>query len=148
MLFLVFAVLATVLLVLQDLAAKQQLYRSAFVYQVDLHVFGAKFSPHSVIATLLAVGVALWWDAIDKRLRLLQPYLAILDKLLEVRYAAATYYRSSYWLWAAAKALLNRHWLLCVVTVGTTLSQICKLSPVRSSGDRSKLSPLSLIGDP
>jgi hypothetical protein len=123
-----FAAIAIALLTLQTFAAKQQLYRSAFVWQVDLRAFRASFSPHSFIATLIVVGVAHWWDSVDKWMHHLQPVLVMSKGPVLPRRGAANSYQSSYWLWASAKAASNKHWLLCMVTIGTTLSQVRKLT--------------------
>ncbi|CAO2656417.1 Nn.00g052200.m01.CDS01 [Neocucurbitaria sp. VM-36] len=127
-LLLAFALVAVALIVLKHFADRQQLYRSAFLYQVDFGIFRAKFSPHSVIATLVAVGVALWWDAVDKNMRVLQPYLSMSKEPVDFKRGAAVSYQSVYWLWASVKAAMNRHWLLCLVTVGTTLCQVLIVS--------------------
>lgn len=129
-LLVVFILIAVAILVLQSFASKQMLYRSAFVYQLDLHVFNARFSPQSVIATLLAVGVSMWWDAIDKVLRTIQPFLSMSNSTVNVRHGAALSYQASYWFWASIRAAMNSHWLLSLVTFGTTLCQIRKCSLV------------------
>jgi hypothetical protein len=121
-----FIAIAVLLLVLHSFAVRQMLYRSAFVYQVDLHIFRAKFSPHSLLATLVAVGVSMWWDAIDKVLRTVQPFLSMSKVTTDVRLGAALSYQSSYWFRATVRAVSNRHWLLALVTLGTTLCQIRK----------------------
>lgn len=118
--------IAVAILVLQNLASRQLLYRSAFIYQLDLHAFNARFSPQSILATLLAVGVSMWWDAIDKTLRTVQPFLNMSGSVVDVRHGAALSYQASYWLWASIRAAMNSHWLLSLVTFGTTLSQIRK----------------------
>jgi hypothetical protein len=128
-----FVAVAVLLLVLQSFAARQMLYKSAFVYQVDLHVFKAKFSPHSLLATLVAVGLSMWWDAIDKVLRILQPFLSMSKVTTDVKLGAALSYQSSYWFQASVRAAFNKHWLLALVTLGTTLSQIRKLHPLLGS---------------
>jgi hypothetical protein len=122
-----FVAIAVLLLVLQSFASRQMLSQSAFVYQVDLRVFKAKLSPHSVLATLVAVGISMWWDAIDKALRTVQPFLSMSKVTTDVRLGAALSYQSSYWLQASIRAATNKHWLLALVTLGTTLSQIRKL---------------------
>lgn len=103
------------------------LSRSAFVYQLDLRVFNARFSPQSVLATLLAVGVAMWWDAMDKVLRSVQPFLSMSNATVDVRHGAALSYQASYWFWASIRAAMNKHWLLSLMTFGTTLCQIREL---------------------
>ncbi|KAF9697965.1 hypothetical protein EKO04_004197 [Ascochyta lentis] len=127
-LLLAFVLIAVLLLVLQDFASKHMLYRSAFVYQLDLRIFRARFSPQSVLATLLAVGVSMWWDAVDKTLRTLQPFLSMSKSTVDVRRGAALSYQSSYWIWATFRAALNSHWLLALVTLGTTMCQVLIVS--------------------
>jgi hypothetical protein len=118
--------IATTMLVLRKYARANKLHRTAFTYQVDLDLFNTKFSPHSVIATLIAVGIGLSWDGIDKPMRILQPYLSMSRKPVVSARGASLTYQSSYWIWAAVKAALHKHWILCMVTAGTTLSQVRK----------------------
>jgi hypothetical protein len=124
--------IAAAILVLQHFASRQMLWRSAFVYQVDLRVFNARFSPQSILATLLAVGVSMWWDAMDKVLRTVQPYLSMSNSTIDVRHGAGISYQTSYWFWASFRAARNSHWLLMLFTLGTTLCQVrkCFLSRV------------------
>ena len=117
---------AITLLVLRKYALEFRLYRSAFVYQVNIGLFNVKFSPHSLIATLVAVGLALCWDGIDRPMRTLQPYLSMSSGYSNASRTLSLSYQSSYWIWAAAKAASNRHWILCLVAIGATMSQICK----------------------
>jgi hypothetical protein len=132
-LLIVLVIVATSLLVLRKLAIEQNLYRTAFVYQVDLGIFNANFSPHSVIATLIAVGIGLCWSGIDKPMRTLQPYLSMSRKSVPVSRGAGLSYQSSYLVWAAVKAASRRHWILCLVAIGMTLSQVRKCTCVQSS---------------
>ncbi|USP81319.1 hypothetical protein yc1106_08593 [Curvularia clavata] len=116
------------LLILRKYAREQKLSRTAFIYQVDLGIFNTTFSPHSVIATLIAIVIGLSWDGIDKPMRTLQPYLSMSQYPAAPKRGASLTYQSSYWLWAAAKAALHKHWILCLVAIGTTLSQILIVS--------------------
>jgi hypothetical protein len=116
--------IATCILVLRKFAREHRLYRTAFVYQVNLGLFNTSFSPHSVVAALVAVILGLCWDGIDKPMRTLQPYLSMSRKPTEALRGAALSYQSCYWAWAAVKAASRGHYVLCLVTMGTTLSQI------------------------
>lgn len=120
--------IAVAIIVLQHFASRQMLWRSAFVYQLDLRVFNARFSPQSILATLLAVGVSMWWDAMDKVLRTMQPFLSMSNSTVDVRHGAGLSYQTSYWFWASFRAARNSHWLLTLLTLGTTLSQVRKCS--------------------
>lgn len=120
--------IAVAIITLEYFASRQQLYRSAFIYQLDLRAFNARFSPQSVLATLLAVGVSMWWDAIDKTLRTIQPFLSMSKSVVDVRHGAALSYQAAYWFWASLRAAMNSHWLLALVTLGTTLCQVRRCS--------------------
>lgn len=122
-LFLLVAI-TTTLIVLRQISVKGRLYRSAFVYQMSVGRLNAQLSPISVAATLLAVTLALCWDSIDRSLRVIQPYLSMAKGSTEARNGACLSYQSSHWVWASAKAAFNKHWLLSLVTFGTTLFQI------------------------
>jgi hypothetical protein len=121
-------VLAVVLLVLRRYAWEERLNRTAFIYQINLGLLNTTLSPHSIIATLVAVIVGLLWDSIDKPLRKLQPYLTMTRGTSTISQGALLSYQTSYWIWAAIKAARRKHWLLCLVTSGTTMTQICKYS--------------------
>ena len=130
--------IATIMFVLRRYAREDKLSQTAFTYQVDLGLFDTSFSPHSVVATLIAVCIGLSWDGIDKPMRILQPYLSLSRKpVVPIRGASLTY-QSSYWIWAAAKSASRKHWMLCLITTGTTLSQIRKhfLAPLSRVADR------------
>ena len=84
------------------------------------------FAPFSIVPTILAIGISLWWSSLDATLRRLQPYLAMSKEPLKPKDGVCLSYQSSYWAWAMVKALKHRHWMLVAITLGTTLSQICK----------------------
>lgn len=119
--------IAITLLVLRKLAIEKRLNRTAFVYQADLGLFDTSFPPHSAITALIAVATALSWDSIDKPMRTLQPYLSMSRGSSKAPRGVLLSYQSSYWAWAAVKASLFKHWILCLVTIGTTLSQVCEV---------------------
>jgi hypothetical protein len=114
------------LLVLRKYADKGMLFQTAFIEQVKINQLHVNFSPHALIATLIAVLIALCWDGIDKSLRILQPYLAMSQKEYPASQSISVSYSSSYWAWTAIKSVKSRHWILCLVATGTTLTQICR----------------------
>jgi hypothetical protein len=130
---LVILVIVATLLVLRELAFEHKLYRTAFVYQVDLDIFNAKFSPYPVIATLFALNIGLCWGGIDIPMRTLQPYLSNSRKPATVSREARLSYHSSNLIWVTIKAASRRNWILCLVAIGTTLSQVHKCTHVQSS---------------
>jgi hypothetical protein len=114
--------MAIAMLVLRKFGDEEVLFQTAFVQQVNLSLFHTSFSPHSLIATFIAVLIGLCWDNADKAVRTLQPYLAMSEEPPEPSRGISISYESSYWIWAAIKSARCRHWLLSLVTVGTTLS--------------------------
>jgi hypothetical protein len=115
--------------VLYHYAESAVLYGKAFVYQIQLSVFNSGMSsvaPFSMIPTVIAVGIGLWWSAIDDNFRRLQPFLSMTRGDPQFRKGVDLSYQTCYWFWAAGKAASNKHWLLLLVTLGSTLSPVCK----------------------
>jgi hypothetical protein len=115
--------------VLNDFSERSRLHQTFFVYQTNLAVFKESvtgISPVSIIPTLFAVGVGLWWSAMDKNFRRLQPFISMSKSPTTFSHGASLSYQTSYWLWAAIRAARNKHWLLCLITIGTTFSQVCE----------------------
>ncbi|KAK1146420.1 hypothetical protein N8T08_003207 [Aspergillus melleus] len=113
--------------VLYHFAEGSQLYQKFFVYQANISVFNKSIptvAPFSIIPTLIAVGIGLWWSSIDDNFRRLQPFLAMSNGRPKFSQGISLSYQSSYWVWAAVKAARNRHWLLFLVTLGATLTPI------------------------
>jgi hypothetical protein len=125
--------LAISLMVLRKYGREGRLYRTAFVYQVNLGLFNTSFSPNSVVAALVAVIIGLAWDGIDKPMRTLQPYLSMSRGPSIASRGVSLSYQTSYWIWASTRAAFRRHWILSLITIGTTLAQIRKSLPATPS---------------
>lgn len=83
-------------------------------------------APYSIIPTLIAVGVKLWWESIDQVYRRLQPYISMARKPTKASVGIYSSYSTAVVGWAAAKSIHHRQWLLALVTIGTLFVQICK----------------------
>jgi len=106
------------------------LYQSAFVYRAAVSIGDITIgtvAPYSILPTLLAVLVGLWWGSIESEFRLVQPFLAMIKAVTRSREGANVTYRTSYLLWAAYKAMHRKHWVLAFVCLGATFSQIREL---------------------
>ncbi|KAE8162573.1 hypothetical protein BDV40DRAFT_312370 [Aspergillus tamarii] len=117
----------TAVVVLYHFAQLSQLYGKAFVYQANISIFDKQLStigPFSMIPTVIAVCIGLWWSVIDSTFCRLQPYLAMAKRYRPLSESVHLSYQSSYWMWATIKALKNRHWMLVWVTLGTAISPI------------------------
>ncbi|KAK5800176.1 hypothetical protein VI817_002388 [Penicillium citrinum] len=126
--------LATILIVvvvgisvLYHFAETSGLYEKAFVYQVKVSFINnglSSVAPFAMIPTVIATAIGLWWSAMDDNFRRLQPFLAMSKGNPSISRGAGLSYRSSFWLWACAKAALNKHWLLAFLTLGSSLSPV------------------------
>ncbi|KAF2195642.1 hypothetical protein K469DRAFT_744158 [Zopfia rhizophila CBS 207.26] len=102
-----------------------RLYQTASVYQASIPFFNTQISsvaPYSIVPTLRAVGLGLWWDTLDKSFRTVQPYLSMWKDEASISHGLS--YRSTYWAWAALKSASNKHWLLSFITIGSTPCQV------------------------
>jgi hypothetical protein len=107
------------------------LYESAFVYQLNVSIFKspvATLAPYSIVPTLVAVAVSLWWGSLEETFRRLQPFVTMTKESTAISCGATLSYASSYLLWAAAKAIRKSHWVLALVCMGAFFAQICKMS--------------------
>ena len=106
------------------------LYESAFVYQLNVSIFKspvATLAPYSIVPTLVAVTVSLWWGSLEATFRRLQPFVTMTKEPTAISCGATLSYASSYLLWAVAKAISKRHWVLALVCMGAFFTQICKM---------------------
>lgn len=122
--------LIAAIITLHTLSQRSQLYRTAFVYQAQFSLFGARtIEPFLVMPTLLAVATGLWWGAMDTTFRRLQPYISMAQSPPKrFTHGLDLSYQSSYWSFATYKAASRRHWFLLLITIGTSLSPVRKCS--------------------
>jgi len=105
------------------------LYQSFLVSGVNIKVDSKSLeslAPYSIIPTLIAVCVKLWWSSVDETFRRLQPYISMAQDQTQSTKATTLSYLNSPLGWAAGKAARHRHWLLTIVAVGAVLSEICE----------------------
>ncbi|KAJ5552258.1 hypothetical protein N7494_001636 [Penicillium frequentans] len=144
-----FALVITGVAVLYHYAESYRLYGKAFVYEIQLSMFGSDISsiaPFSMIPTVIATLLGLWWGAIDGDFRRLQPFLAMSDRNPPYKKGVDLSYQTSYWFWAAGKAVFNKHWMLFLVTLGSTLSPVytTSMSALFDRGAGNILQPVTL----
>jgi hypothetical protein len=65
--------------VLYDYARRSELHQAFFTYRANIKLLGHSntVSPLSVIPTLLAIVVTLWWESVDTTCRTVQPYISM-----------------------------------------------------------------------
>lgn len=129
LLILFLTALLTAIIILYSFASKSLLYNTAFVYQTDISIFDhpmPAITPFPIVATLLSVGISLWWGAMDVLFRRLQPFVSMAAGPSAVAEGPSLTYEGSYWFVAAWKAINNKHWTLCFIAIGTSLTPICE----------------------
>ncbi|KAF2117412.1 hypothetical protein BDV96DRAFT_644835 [Lophiotrema nucula] len=125
------AAVLVALVVLDSFSQRSRLYQVAFVYEVDIPKLGAyfsKFAPISIAPTIIGIAIGLWWDQVDMTFRILQPYISMSREETPICAGAGLTYRSKTWVGAAVKAARNRHWVLFLIAVGSTLCQVLTVS--------------------
>jgi hypothetical protein len=100
------------------------LHHAALVYQYNFGTSTA-LAPYSIIPTLLAVSVKLWFGAIEDVLKRVQAFTSMaysptgLSRSLLVEYSNAPLILSS------IKAFKNSHWMLVLVGFVALATEIC-----------------------
>ncbi|KAI0165245.1 hypothetical protein GGR52DRAFT_101832 [Hypoxylon sp. FL1284] len=103
------------------------LYQTAFVYAFDISVNGTDFgsvNPASIITTLVAVCIGLWYNSLETTLRRVQPFLALAKKPVIGSKGISVSYTSSYLLWAAYRASKRRHLVLVLICTGAFFVEV------------------------
>ncbi|KUJ17961.1 uncharacterized protein LY89DRAFT_781079 [Mollisia scopiformis] len=122
--------LAALVITLAVLYAKfhtSGIHQSFLVSGIDFKIDNRSLealAPYSIIPTLIAVGIRLWWGSIDETFRRLQPYVSMAHNQSESMKMTVLSYVSAPLVWAAVKAVPYRHWLLVIVAAGAFLSEI------------------------
>lgn len=129
-LFLVCVMVALVAVFVVSLS--RPLYQAAFVYESDLNlgkVTVTKLAPYSIIPTLIAVALKLWWGTIDNTHRRLAPFITMAKQPApQVSDAATTSFVETAVAFVTIKALKKKYWLLALVTFGSLMSEVLQIS--------------------
>ncbi|KAH7314105.1 hypothetical protein BKA65DRAFT_557747 [Rhexocercosporidium sp. MPI-PUGE-AT-0058] len=130
LIFVLSALLVTIA-VLYWYSKSHGLYQSSFVYQVEWNIGDHSLgyiAPYSIIPTLFAVIVGLWWGALESIFRTAQPFISMAKGPTTGGKGSGLSYQSSYLAWAGIRAVSRQHWLLAFVCTGAFLSQILAIS--------------------
>lgn len=128
-LFVSMLAIAVTISVLLGFSETDDLYQTAFVYQIDFQVAGMQLdaiNPAAILTTFLAACIALWWGAVESSVRKLQPFLALAKRPVRTEDGTGLSCETSYLLWAAIRAIKRSHWLLALVSCGAFYAEICK----------------------
>ncbi|KIW10142.1 hypothetical protein PV08_11103 [Exophiala spinifera] len=152
LLLLFLALVFAAILTLFTLAQTVGLYESAFTYETDLVPSDSSlftFAPYSIVPTLLAVIIGLWWDGLDDTFRRLQPFVTMSRKALPVSPIIGLSYMPTYSVVSVIKALRNRHEYVALVSTAAILVQVLtvSMSALWQRADGSRPGDLTLARD-
>ena len=120
------------LLAIYCVSRERPLYQSAFIYRSDFRVGNVRvtaLAPYSIIPTLVAIGIKLWWATVDSAHRRLAPFLAMSrSSTPKASGGAALSYITTPIFLITLSAVRNGHWLLALVTFGTLTSEVLQVS--------------------
>lgn len=115
-----------VLAVLYRLSQTVKLHQQALVYEAHLSVasVAASLAPYSIVPTLLAVGIKLWYGAVESTLKRLQPFSAMLDRPRPLKDSILVEYANSPLIFGSIKALRHSDWILAFACLGALGTEI------------------------
>lgn len=129
LLLVLFSSIFAAILVLFILSHTTGLYQSAFTYQMEFsssEIF--TFAPYSIVPTLVAIAVVMWWENIDSTFRRLQPYVTMAQEAVPISPVLGMSYLSTLSIGSMFRAMGNGHWLVALVSFGAVLGQVLTVS--------------------
>lgn len=121
-------ILAAAIVALFVISCTTGISRSPFVYQISLEFLNKQttLALYSIIPTLLALGVKLWFGAIGDTLKLLQPYASMVAHPAPAYKSVLAEYVNTPVALVSGKALRNSHWTLAFVGFGAFATEVCQ----------------------
>lgn len=126
-LLVVLSILVAALIVLFRMSQAQTgIHQSAFVYQLNLDVLGATttMAPYSIVPTLCAVGVKLWFESIGDIFKRLQPYITMAKAPSKLPNSVLAEYANTPTPFVSVKAVQHAHWLLFIIGLGAFATEV------------------------
>ncbi|KAG9961899.1 hypothetical protein KCU61_g5130, partial [Aureobasidium melanogenum] len=126
-LLVVLSILIAALIVLFRMSQAQTgIHQSVFVYQLNLEVLGATttMAPYSIVPTLCAVGVKLWFESIGDIFKRLQPYITMSKAPSKLIHSVLAEYANTPTPFVSVKAVQNAHWLLVIIGLGAFATEV------------------------
>lgn len=120
LLLLALSALIAALIVLYSMSrAKFGIHQSAFIFQLNLDVLGAAttLAPYSIIPTLCAVGIKLWFGAVGDVFKRLQPYISMSKRPTKLPDSVMAEYANTPTPFVSVKAIQHSHWLLFLIGI-------------------------------
>lgn len=119
------AVIAT-LAVLYRLSQTVKLHQQALVYEAHLSVasVATSLAPYPIVPTLLAVGIKLWYGAVEGTLKRLQPFSAMLDQPRPLKDSILVEYANSPLIFGSIRAVRHSDWIFASACLGALGTEI------------------------
>lgn len=135
LLFISLAALVGAIVALYVISRRGGLHQRALVHEFDFSLadIAVGLAPYSIIPTLFAVGIKLWYGAIEENLRRLQPFLAMVSRPAPVSRSLLVEYANAPLAFLSFKATKNAHYMLALVGLGALGTEICEYTPTLPS---------------
>ncbi|KAL1847264.1 hypothetical protein Daus18300_013999 [Diaporthe australafricana] len=119
-------VLIALLTVLYRVSQTVKLHQRALVYEVHMSVasVATSLAPYSIVPTLLAVGIKLWYGAVEGTLKRLQPFSAMMGRSRPVKDSILVEYANSPLIFGFVKALRHSDWVLAFACLGALGTEV------------------------
>lgn len=129
LLIFLFAILAA-LEALYEVSRGEGIHQSAFVYQFNLKVHNSvtTLAPYSIVPTLLAVLVKLWFEAIGETFKRLRPYTSMATTAATASSSILVEYANTPLAITFFKATKNSKWMLTLVGLAGFATEACEYS--------------------
>ncbi|KAI5274808.1 hypothetical protein E4T47_02330 [Aureobasidium subglaciale] len=125
MLLTIFIVLVGVLISLYILSREGRLHQTVLVKGLNLHALelSTTLTPYSIIPTLIAVGLKLWFKAAAETFKRLQPFISMAKSPSPASKSASAEYTNTPIIFVTIKALKHSHRLLALIGVGALVTE-------------------------
>ncbi|KAI5203569.1 hypothetical protein E4T39_04140 [Aureobasidium subglaciale] len=125
MLLTIFVVLVGVLISLYILSREGRLHQTVLVKALNLHALklSTTLTPYSIIPTLIAVGLKLWFKAAAETFKRLHPFISMVKSPAPVSASISAEYANTPITFVTIKAFKHSHWLLALIGVGALVTE-------------------------
>lgn len=122
------AIVLSSLICLYVMARTVRIHQSALVYETSIRVFDntTRLAPYSIIPTLIALGLKLWFSAVGDTMKRFQPFLSMAKNPTVARESLLAEYSNTPLVLISAKASRHSHRILASVGLGAIATEACE----------------------
>lgn len=135
LLFIALVALVGAIIALYVVSRRCGLHQQALVHEFDFSLadVAVGLAPYSIIPTLFAVGIKLWYGAIEENMRRLQAFLAMAVRPAPIWRSLLVEYANAPLAFMSSKAVKNSHYMLALVGLGALGTEICQSTSTSSA---------------